>query len=168
MALIGHNITECRQTAYELVAGHHEARESLTVRRLEALGAGIDNWACVDGFCCGLVGRAWREGRITDGTIRRWGGSSDPWWRRAAVVATVPLNIKSRGGTGDSVRTLAVCEALVADEHIMVQKALSWALRELVPWDKDAVERFLSENEANVSARVRREVRRKLETGKKN
>ena len=32
------------ETAYELIAGHRAARESLTVRRIEALGRGIDNW----------------------------------------------------------------------------------------------------------------------------
>jgi 3-methyladenine DNA glycosylase AlkD len=168
LALLERRNSECRQVAYELIAGHRAAREGLDVQRIEALGAGIDNWACVDGFCCTLVGQAWREGRISDETILRWARSSDLWWRRAAVVATVPLNVKSRGGTGDSRRTLMVCGVLVVDPEEMVQKAISWALRELVPWDREAVERFLEEQSDRLSARVRREVRRKLETGKKN
>jgi 3-methyladenine DNA glycosylase AlkD len=48
----------------------------------------------------------------------------------------------------------------------MVVKALSWALRELVVWDPEAVRRFLDDHEG-LSARVRREVRSKLETGHK-
>ena len=168
LALISRNVTECRQVAYELIEGHRAARDGLTVRRIEALGAGIDNWACVDGFCCTLVGRAWREGRISDAAILRWSRSSDLWWRWAAVVATVPLNTRSRGGTGDPARTLTVCELLVDDPEVMVQKAISWALRMLVFWDREAVERFLETHAGAVSARVRREVRRKLDTGKKN
>jgi 3-methyladenine DNA glycosylase AlkD len=168
LSLLARNITECRQVAYELIAAHREARESLTPGQIEALGAGIDNWACVDGFCCTLVGTAWREGRISDATIRRWSRSDDLWWRRAAVVATVPLNTRSRGGTGDTRRTVAVCRSLIHDKEIMVQKAISWALRALVTWDRKAVQAFVDEHGQTVPALVRREVLRKLETGKKN
>ena len=168
IVLLDRNIKECRQIAYELIAGHREARESMNVSRIESLGAGIDNWACVDHFCCTLVGAAWRDGRISDATIRRWSRSEDLWWRRAAVVATVPLNVRARGGTGDTVRTLAVCRSLLSDREVMVQKAISWALRELVEWDREAVERFMETEDALLASRVRREVSRKLTIGKKN
>jgi hypothetical protein len=46
-------------------------------------------------------------------------------------------------------------------------KALSWALRALIPHDRKAVERFLRKHEKDLAARVRREVRNKLETGRK-
>lgn len=168
LTLLGKQVTECRQAGYELIAGHQGARESLTPKRIEALGQGIDNWACVDSFCCTLVGRAWREGRISDVTIMRWSQSQDVWWRRAAVVATVPLNLKSHGGLGDTKRTLMVCRPLLDDKAIMVQKAISWALRSLVTWDRESVQAFLTEQSGTVSALVRREVLHKLRTGKKN
>ncbi len=168
LALLKLNLTVCRNAAYELIAGHREARESLTIKRIETLGAGIDNWGWVDFFCCTLVGQVWQNEQLSDGTIRRWARSSDQWWRRAAVVATVPLNTKSRGGMGDSARTLMICQMLVSDDSVMVQKAISWALRTLVSWDRKAVEGFLADNETETSARVKREVRRKLITGKKN
>lgn len=168
LRLLEKNITECRQTGYELIASHRAARESLVPKRIEALGQGIDNWACVDSFCCTLVGRAWREGKVSDATIMRWSRSRDLWWCRAAVVATVPLNIKSHGGMGDTARTIMVCKALLNDKEIMVQKAISWALRSLVPWDREAVQVFLTEHSGSVSALVRREVMNKLRTGKKN
>ncbi len=168
LALLKLKLTVCRNAAYELIASHREARESLTIKRIESLGAGIDNWGWVDFFCCTLVGQAWQNGQLSDGSIRRWARSPDQWWRRAAVVATVPLNTKSRGGMGDRARTLVICQMLVSDKSIMVQKAISWALRMLVSWDRKAVERFLANNETKTSARVKREVRRKLTTGKKN
>ena len=166
--LLAKNVTECRQVAYELIGGHAEARESLNKTRIEALGKGIDNWACVDSFCTTLVGTAWREGRLTDATIRRWARSKDLWWRRAAVVATVPLNLKAHGGSGDAERTLEICGLLADDDEEMVQKAISWALRSLVDWDRKAVVRFLADREDVLSARVIREVNTKLKTGKKN
>jgi 3-methyladenine DNA glycosylase AlkD len=49
----------------------------------------------------------------------------------------------------------------------MVVKALSWALRELVVWDPRAVRGFLEARGDALAPRVRREVRNKLETGRK-
>jgi hypothetical protein len=50
----------------------------------------------------------------------------------------------------------------------MVVKGLSWALRELVYFDRRAVEAFLQEYDAVLAGRVRREVGSKLRTGLKN
>jgi 3-methyladenine DNA glycosylase AlkD len=50
----------------------------------------------------------------------------------------------------------------------MVVKALSWALRQLVVHDRDAVWSFLKEHDDVLAARVKREVRNKLTTGLKN
>ncbi|HUS10646.1 MAG TPA: DNA alkylation repair protein, partial [Pyrinomonadaceae bacterium] len=61
----------------------------------------------------------------------RWARSKNRWLRRTALVSTVPLNNKARGGRGDSERTLMICEMLLDDRDDMVIKALSWALREL-------------------------------------
>ncbi len=168
LRLIEQRVTECRQVAYELIAGHKAARSSMNTERVEALGAGIDNWACVDLFCGNIAGPSWRTGQIDDALVASWRESDDQWWRRAAVVSTVALNTKSRGGTGDVARTLAICEPLLEDESEMVQKAISWALRELVPWDRAAVEAFLAQHDERVTARVQREVTRKLVTGTKN
>jgi len=50
----------------------------------------------------------------------------------------------------------------------MVIKALSWALRELIPNDQESVQKFICENENVLAARVKREVKNKLITGVKN
>ncbi len=49
----------------------------------------------------------------------------------------------------------------------MVVKALSWALRELAKRDAAAVATFVRRHAARLAPRVRREVRNKLETGRK-
>jgi len=108
-----------------------------------------------------------RLGRIPDAAVHEWARSPDRWWRRAALVSTVPLNLRAAGGTGDAERTLAVCAQLVSDRDDMVVKALSWALRALVKWDPDAVRAFVAAHGDVLAARVRREVTTMLETGRK-
>jgi 3-methyladenine DNA glycosylase AlkD len=157
-----------RFVAYELICHHRPALASLGKKELEQLGAGMDNWAAVDTFACYLSGPAWRERQVAEAVIHRWARSSDRWWRRAALVSTVPLNTKARGGSGDVERTLAVCRLLVADRDDMVEKAMSWALRELAKRDAPAVVAFLEKNRDRLAARVLREVRNKLRTGLKN
>jgi 3-methyladenine DNA glycosylase AlkD len=157
-----------RGIAYELLQFHREAFGRLGAVEIEDLGRGIGSWGAVDSFARLLSGPAWQRGLIADEVIHRWAHSRDRWWRRAALVSTVALNVRSHGGTGDLPRTLAVCRLLVEDRDDMVIKALSWALRELVVHDPDAVRAFLAEHEEVLAARVKREVRNKLRTGLKN
>ena len=152
----------------EILAAHGGALESLTIREVEAIGAGMASWDEVDGFGVLLSGAAWLKGRISDADVKRWARSKNLWWRRAALVSTVVLNAKSRGGTGDTKRTLMIAKMLVEDREDMVVKAMSWALRSLVPWDPKAVQGFLVDHDEELAARVKREVRNKLRTGLKN
>lgn len=157
-----------RFVAYELIKYHPAAAASLREKLLERLGRGLDEWGEVDCFACYLAGPAWREHQISDKVIHRWARSRDHWWRRVALVSTVPLNSNAQGGSGDSARTLEVCRLLVSDRDDMVVKAMSWALRQLSKRDPKSVRQFLDEHRAVVAARVVREVGNKLSTGLKN
>ena len=157
---------EARQVAYELLGRRADARALLKTRDIEALGKGNDNWKSVDVFGCEVTGPCWKAGALSDAAIKRWAKSKDHWWRRTALVSTIPFNMKSRGGTGDVDRTLLICRLLAHDREDMVVKAMSWALRELLEREPEAVRSFLAETE--LAPRVVREVTRKLDTGKKN
>lgn len=157
-----------RGTPYELIRHHRAAFQSIGEAEVEELGQGIDSWWSVDSFARTLAGPAWLNGQVSDELIHRWARSEDRWWRRAALVSTVALNVRSRGGKGDVPRTLAVCRTLADDHDDMVVKALSWTLRELVVHDPDAVRQFLDEYEEVLAARVKREVNNKLTTGLKS
>jgi len=159
--------TPYRWVGYELITSHKPAFESLDETSIEALGKGINSWDTVDSFGRSIAGPAWLRGQIPDDVIYRWAGSDDFWWRRAALVSTVALNMRSHGGYGDTSRTLAVCEMLVDDHEDMIVKAMSWALRELVVHDPQAVRAFLEKHNECLTARVKREVTNKLETGLK-
>jgi 3-methyladenine DNA glycosylase AlkD len=154
--------------AYELVQHHQAAARSLKSGKLKLLGAGINSWGAVDTFACYLAGPAWREGQVPDSLIERWAHAKDRWWRRAAVVSTVALNNKARGGRGDVDRTLQICQLVVRDRDDMVVKALSWALRELSKRDSASVKEFLIKNQTALAPLVVREVNNKLKTGLKN
>ena len=155
-------------TAYGLIGWHSKALNVINEGQLEQLAGDLSSWGHVDMFACLLAGRAWRDGAIQTATIHRWARSKSRWWRRAALAATVPLNVKSQGGVGDSKRTLAVCDLLSRDRDDMVVKALSWALRELATRDSAPVRQFIRDHEDHLAARVMREVQNKLTTGLKN
>jgi 3-methyladenine DNA glycosylase AlkD len=157
-----------RLTAYELIDAHPSAVAALTSESVERLAEGLADWPGVDTCACYVTGPAWREGRIPTRQVHSWLRSPDRWRRRLGVVSTVALNVRARGGAGDVERTLAVCRRVVADRDDMVVKALSWALRSLVEWDRSAVSEFIREHEADLAARVKREVLTKLRTGRKN
>ena len=154
--------------AYEILWKNKNALKLLNLKDLEELGRNMDNWATTDTFSVLLSGFAWRENQITDADVLNWLKSDNRWWRRAAVVSTVPLNLKSRGGKGDTKRTLMICEKVISNRDNMIVKALSWALRELSKSDKPAVETFMKEYDSQLAGLVRREVYTKLETGRKN
>lgn len=160
---MGHRFIAC-----ELVHAHNSALASLNIDLVESFGVGMNSWHSVDIFCTYIAGPCWREGQISDQDIACWAARESPWWRRAALVATTALTVRTRGGYGDSDRTLAVARLLVHDRHDMVVKALSWALRELVYWEPDRVEAFLAEHSDALAPRVRREVCNKLKTGLKD
>jgi|HubBroStandDraft_6_1064221.scaffolds.fasta_scaffold102272_2 3-methyladenine DNA glycosylase AlkD len=157
-----------RFVAYELIHHHPAALSHLNAWQLEQLGRGISSWGAVDCFAVYLAGPVWRGRRVPNSLIHSWAKSADRWWRRAALVSTVPLNSKARGGEGDAYRTLQVCRLLERDRDPMVAKALSWALRELAKRDPRAVREFITSRNDVLPAIVLREVTNKLKTGVKN
>jgi 3-methyladenine DNA glycosylase AlkD len=160
--------TAYRFIAYELIHHHPAAVSHLNAWQLEQLGRGIASWGAVDCFAVYLAGPVWRDRRVPNSLIHGWARSADRWWRRAALVSTVPLNSKSQGGTGDTYRTLQVCRLLERDRDTMVAKAMSWALRELAKRDPRAVRDYLASCKDVLPAIVLREVTNKLKTGVKN
>ncbi len=151
-----------------LTSRTHGALDRVRAWDLKQLGRGMSSWGDADMFAIYVAGPVWRERHVPDSLIRNWARSEDRWWRRAALVSTVPLNSEARGGTGDTRRTLEICLLLQRDRDPMVVKAMSWALRELAKRHPKAVRGFLAARKHELAARVLREVNNKLKTGKKN
>lgn len=165
--LVNVNNLECQMVAYEFLWKNKKALQALTNEHIMALGKNLDNWVSVDVYCLSITGYCWRTGILEDQTIEQWARDENVWIRRSALVSTVPLNLRARGGTGDVERTLRICQLLVDDRKDMIVKAMSWALRELSKSDRQAVEAFMEEYAERIHSRVKREVATKLLTGKK-
>ena len=168
LGLVGTDILECQQVAFEFLWKNKKALQALSVEEILMLGKNLDNWVSVDVYCLCITGFSWRTGKLQDEIIRQWAGDESRWLRRTALVSTVPLNLRARGGKGDVERTLAICRLLVADYDDMIVKAMSWALRELSKSDRQAVIGFVEDYQEQLHLRVKREVGTKLRTGKKN
>jgi 3-methyladenine DNA glycosylase AlkD len=159
-----------RFVAYELVSKHKPTFATITSDQIVELGAGLDSWSSVDCYALYLSGPVWAAGRISDQTIVDWASLrsavEDRWWRRAALVSTIPLS--RQGLTTNIPKTLRVCALLMADRDDMIVKALSWALRELARSHHDAARSFLDQNRQTLNRRILREVECKLTTGLKS
>jgi 3-methyladenine DNA glycosylase AlkD len=166
--LVATRVFECNQLAYELLSKNKNALQLLKLKDLEVLGKNMDNWATSDCFSVMISGWAWRENQISDSDVLNWLETGNLWWKRAAIVSTVALNLSSRGGTGDAKRTMMICERVIRDRENLIVKALSWALRELSKSDKPAVEKFMEKYDSQMAGLARREIYTKLETGRKN
>ena len=90
---------DLRWVGYEIAHYHRPTLHSLSLAELEWLGEGLNSWDSVDVFSLYLAGPAWRQGQIEDEDVHRWARSEDRWWRRVALVSTVALNLKARGGS---------------------------------------------------------------------
>jgi 3-methyladenine DNA glycosylase AlkD len=121
-ALTNTGILECQQVACKLLEKHKAATTALRLEDVEALAQGLDNWVSVDNFAGLVAGPAWRQGQIPDEVVREWALSENRWRRRAAVVCTVALNQKARGGTGDAPRTLDICRLVARTTMIWSPK----------------------------------------------
>ena len=161
-------IFESQLLAYELIWKNKKVLRNLDQKQIILLRNHLDNWASVDSYSLMIAGWHWREGTLSDAQILKWLKSENRWLRRVAVVCTIPLNLRSRGGKGDAQKTLMVCKKIIDDRDKMVVKALSWALRELSKRDKTAVENFIAQNQDRLHSLVVREVTAKLKTGRKN
>ncbi|QRN84517.1 DNA alkylation repair protein (plasmid) [Chloroflexota bacterium] len=150
-----------RFVPYELIYYHPGTIALLNPEKVQALSVDINHWAAADTFSQFISGPTWKQGVISDDLIGKWIISPDFWYRRIAVVSTIYLD-------GDSERMLKYAAMLVDDHEDMIVKALSWVLRRAIRYDRKGVEQFLADHKHRLAARIKREVRNKLDTGLKN
>ena len=166
LALVRALVGRHRWVAYEIVYHHPGALAALTVGDVERLGAGMADWGTVDAF-----------GRYLSGPAGGWGACRTPPYGagrpRGPVVEAGGAGVDgaAQPGRGGRDRRRAPdprhLRAVVDDRDDMVVKALSWALRELVPRDPEAVRGFLATTTAG-SRPGPAEVATKLDTGRKS
>jgi 3-methyladenine DNA glycosylase AlkD len=129
-------------------AGDEAERGRLTEFYLSAMRRGrINNWDLVDASAEFILGEyLWDKPRDQ---LLRLTRSGIVWQRRIAMLSTFAF-IKR----GDASTTLEVAEALLADQHDLIQKAVGWMLREVGKRVDRALLIAFIEEHAKVMSRV--------------
>ena len=98
------------------------------------------SWSTVDGFCaegvCVLQSLLLKYPKATLVFLRKWNKSKNMWKRRASVV---PFTRKIGESGRFTKEGLELCKNLVRDKEDMVQKAVGWALKDMMRGDKQKV-----------------------------
>jgi 3-methyladenine DNA glycosylase AlkD len=120
-------------------AGCPEREEA--ARRYLGWSDRVDNWDLVDSSAPAVLG-GWLlhcADRATEvELLDRLAGSASLWERRIAILATFAF-IRA----GRPAPALRVAEALLADRHDLIHKAVGWMLREVGNRDRVVAEEFL-------------------------
>ena len=144
-------------------------REILAPALLKQLLAGREGWAEIDHLCQSLLKgdeflksfSAWKN------HIEGFKKSKDIALRRGALVLLVR---PSREVDDERLKKLCfeTIDALKHEKDILITKAISWLLREMVVNYKKDVSTYLSKNADTLPKIAVRETKKKLLTGKKN
>lgn len=117
----------------------------------------VDGWALEDILCH----IAWKciladETRLDE--VEKWTAHPNFWWRRAALVYTLPYAKPGRNPD----RMLEWASSYATDPEWFIQKAIGWWLRVLGEHDPDKVLIFLKKHWPVLKGVARKEATRKL------
>lgn len=101
----------------------------------------VNNWDLVDLSAPKLLGEHLVRHPEERTMLSAMAGSTNLWERRVAVLATYPM---IKRGQFDAL--LALAEALLADTHDLMHKAVGWMLREAGKADLAVLEEFLKKH----------------------
>lgn len=154
--------------ASDLLYFSNSHRQMLNIEVIETWLDELHGWAELDSLCQ----RTFSSGEI----LEKWGKwekflkklnkDKDIRKRRASLV----LLCRSLKVSGDArLANLAFknIESVKHEKEILITKAVSWVLRELIKHHKKEVAEYLKANESSLPKIALRETRRKLETGRK-
>lgn len=128
----------------------------------------LNGWAQIDSLCQpnftyeDLLGN-WKDWKSF---LLRFNKSEDISKRRASLVLlTKPM----RGVYDERLLKIAIpnIESLKHEKDILITKAISWLLRDMVKYYREDVIEYLKKNEKTLPAIAVRETKRKIETGRK-
>ncbi|MGB8644153.1 MAG: DNA alkylation repair protein [Anaerolineae bacterium] len=152
----------------ELLSLMPKLRQTLDPARLDRWLEGTEGWGEIDSIC---------QGKFTaQETLTQWG----VWKKLLTAFSKSPQISKRRASLvlltrplreSDDARlytlALANVERLKGEKDVLITKAVSWVLREMVKHHRVALEAYLAENEATLPRIAVRETRVKLKTGRK-
>jgi len=159
---------EERLVALGLLQHYPQTIPQLSRTQFDRWRQDLDSWELTDVLGREVLG-AWvaedQEGRAE----YLWAliEDRDVWSRRLGLIGGIGL-IRVQKEEGSLDLLLDLVDHLKHDHEPPITKAVSWALRELGKRYPERVSAYLEANEASLARHVIREVRNKLETGRKN
>jgi len=123
----------------------------------------ITNWAHCDDFSNHVMAKYIDKIPMIIINMYAWYKSNNRWKRRASVVSLIPHARKGKYVN----HTLALCNRLMLDQDVMVQKGVGWTLKELSKYDKNEVITFLQPWKDKTSRLVIRYACEKMDTENK-
>ena len=172
LALLGSLIEgrshEEKTLATMLLALSKPLRAHVTLQTLDAWLDHLVGWAEIDSLCSNIFKPDEVLGARTDWErfLKRLARDKNINKRRAALVfLTGPVRYSA------DKRLLALAfetiDRLKSEREIIITKAISWLLRNLITQHKKAVADYIAKNKASLPAVAVRETARKIKTGKK-
>ncbi|GIK73181.1 MAG: hypothetical protein BroJett021_21690 [Chloroflexota bacterium] len=163
------DLFEQRALAGILLGALHPLRHQLELERLRGWLDGQVGWAEVDTTCQS----AWSDKEM----LARW-EEWDPFLdslslapnvslRRASLVLLV-TPLRHNADAALTRRALVNVQRLQHERDRMITKAVSWVLRSMIAEQPQTVRAYLDEHAGALQSTVVREVRKKLETGRKS
>lgn len=114
----------------------------------------IDNWEVCDQLSKNIAAELIHRDPALSKHLHALVRSTNPWRRRFALAASTSLN---QGGRRQVQLALDLCEPLMREPVLIVQKAVGWALREAARHDPAAVAQFLERHHKGALPRILRE-----------
>lgn len=107
----------------------------------------VRGWGDCDDFCTHAFGELLRQDKSLFAKIIEWTKDEDFWVRRASAVILIPAILHR---DYDGIEPFKISDALLLDEHDLVQKGYGWMLKCLSQVDVDAVKAYLIANHAQM------------------
>lgn len=145
--LLKSKIHEHRLAALEILASQYKRADpkqrQQIVRFYLANTRYINNWDLVDASCRPILGEHLKTN--SRAILNKLCRSKNLWERRIAIISTLAF-IR----TGDLDDAFRLAEALLADKHDLMHKAVGWALREAGTKDRARLLAFLKTHYARI------------------
>jgi 3-methyladenine DNA glycosylase AlkD len=159
-------VFEPRSLAQELLIANKKYWKKFDWKVGESWLNDVDNWVHCDVLSWQIFGFLvlWDKSHLKN--LKSYLKKPGKWHRRAGIVSLLQL-IRQKEIRPDEV--LVMIDEIIDDQDPMIQKAISWVLREMVRagYDKE-IEKYLAENKDKLAGYAVREVTNKLKTGLKS
>jgi 3-methyladenine DNA glycosylase AlkD len=125
----------------------------------------VSDWAVADGMAIRITGSLLEKNLISLNDLSFLKNHSNVFGRRIYITSMV---LPIRKGICDINLFLSEIEHFIRDKNKYIYKAVSWVLREGTKKFKTQIRVFLEQHSEELHSSVVREVRNKIETGKKS